>query len=135
MNRFNLRTFFVIVAFIALMFGSFSLLPQFPRLKEVFSVWVLSGCWIMGTLGAFIPVVVKQRFCSNRFWYALMAVSFVGTWSGFWLLYFWCLREVKRSPQYPGLGALLFLGAAAIGSGVIAFVVGWFVPRERKQAE
>ncbi len=128
MGKFNLGTVFFMVTFLALMLTSYRFLPEFPRLKNPYPNWVLTGCWVFATIGAFIPVVIKQRCPSNRFWLVLVTTSMIGTWTAFLLLYFWCENEAKRSPLFPGLGAILFLAVAAIAAGFISFVLGWFVP-------
>lgn len=130
-RKFDLRTTFVVVAYLAVMFSSFNFLPTFTRFHASYSTWVLAACWLLAGLGAFIPVVVKQSFLSNRFWYAWMAVTTIGTWSAFWLLRAWCENEARRSPQFPGLGALIFLVVAALVAGLIAFLVGWCVPKSQ----
>lgn len=128
MGTFNLRTVFFLITFLALMLASYRFLPEFTRLRDAYPAWVLSGCWAFATIGAFLPVAIKQRFLSTRFWFVLVIVSMIGTWTAFWLLYLWCENEAKRSPQFPGLGAVLFLAAAAIVAGFISFVLGWIIP-------
>ena len=129
MGNFNLRTFFFLVTYLAFMGASYRFLPEFARLRNPYPNWVLSGCWGLAAIGAFVPVFIKQRFLSNRFWYVLVTITMIGTWSGFWLLYFWCANEARRSSQFPGLGAVLFLAIASIVSGFISFVLGWFIPK------
>lgn len=128
MGKYNLRTMLFVTTVIAVMLATYRFLPKFTRLEMFFSYAALSGCWLFATVGAFIPVAIRQQLLSDRFWYVLTLASMVGTWSGYVLLYLWCENEAKRSPQFPGLGAVLFLGAAALLSGSISFVLGWLVP-------
>lgn len=128
MGKYDLRTLLFVTTVVAVMLATYRFLPKFTRLEMFFSYAALSGCWLFATMGAFIPVAIKQQVLSNRFWYVLAMVSMIGTWSGYALLYLWCENEAKRSPQFPGLGAVLFLGTAALVSAGISFVLGWFVP-------
>ncbi|MFO0923556.1 MAG: hypothetical protein U0905_13830 [Pirellulales bacterium] len=112
-----------------MMVASFGILPEFTRFQSTYPRWVLAGCWSFATFGAIIPVFIKQRFPSNRFWYVFVSVTTVGTWSGFWMLYTWCENEARRSPQFPGLGPAIFLAEASLLSGGIAFLLGLIFPR------
>ena len=51
-----------------------------------------------------------------------------GTWTAFWLFYFYWENEARRSPHFPGLGGALFLAVAGLVAGLISFVLGWLVP-------
>lgn len=130
MGKFSLRTVFFLMTFIALMLTSYRFLPEFPRLKHSYPNVVLTGCWIFATIGALVPIAIKQRFLGNRFWLVLVIISMIGTWTAFFLLYFWCESNARRSTQFPGLGAGLFLAEAAFAAGFISFVLGWFVPSD-----
>lgn len=131
MGRFSFKTMLFLFCYTALMTSSYRYLPEFSRLQEEYPSWVLSACWISATIGTIVPVTIKQRIFSNRFWYSLVTISTIGTWSGFWLLYFWGENEAKRSSQYPGLGAVVFIAFASAFSGLLSFMLGWFIPKQR----
>jgi uncharacterized BrkB/YihY/UPF0761 family membrane protein len=131
MGRFGIKTLLFLFVYTALMASSYRYLPEFTRLQRQYPCWVLSACWTLGTFGAFVPVAVRQKAFSNRFWYVFVLISTIGTWSGFWLLYFWGENEARRSVHYPGLGAVVFIVFAAAFSGLLSFILGWLVPNKK----
>jgi len=132
-RTFSLKMLLVLTAFVAVMVGSLPFLPKFPRLGSIYPKAVLLVCWWGATLGASIALTIRRNFVSDRYWYALLAASSMGTWITFIQHYYWCVQEAKLSTQFPGVGAAGFVMFVALYSSFLAFSVAWIIPARQLQ--
>ena len=125
--RHSIRDLFAVMAIVAVLCGSFSLLPLLPGFKYGASPETTSQIGFgAGVFGALVPSIASllHGITSARCWQLALCTTLASAWINFLVHYVYCRNE-SSSPQWNGHGMIgvLFI----FTSPLIGFLTACFI--------
>jgi len=113
--RYSIRDLFSVMAIVAVLCESFSLIPVLPGFNREASA-IFFGASVVG---AFVPGIVgawiRNGITSAQCWKLALITTLASAWICFLVLYIFCGKG-SSSPQWPGMvGIFLIVASPSIG--------------------
>ena len=128
-NNLTISVLLQMMVFVAILSACYPMLPRFEKLGQNYASYMYSFCCAGAFFGSVVVSSIKHPIFSSRYFQAIMIATTCAAICGFYLWHTWCEGQARTSPQFPGLGAVVFLIYGAISSFAIAAIISVLVPR------